>query len=69
MFFFLFGGDGVDVVLFLFFTMGLLCVALVVSLICIDQAGLTLRDPPVSFSWVLGLKVCTLGLNYTLTLC
>jgi hypothetical protein len=39
--------------------MGFLCVALVVLKLSVEQAGLILRDLPVSASQVLGLKVGT----------
>jgi hypothetical protein len=53
----------VVVVLFcfaLFFQTGFLCVALAVHprIQSVDQAGLELRDPPISALLVLGLKVC-----------
>jgi hypothetical protein len=44
---------------FLFFETGFLCVALaVLELTFVGQAGLELRNPPASASYVLGLKAC-----------
>jgi hypothetical protein len=37
---------------------GLLCVALAVLELTLDQAGFELRNPPAFASQVLGLKVC-----------
>jgi hypothetical protein len=53
----------VVLVWFCFFETGFLCVAMAIALAVlgthfVDQAALELRNPPVSASQVLGLKVC-----------
>ena len=48
----------VFVFIFLFFETVFLCVALAVLELSVDQAGLELRNSPVSASQVLGLKAC-----------
>jgi hypothetical protein len=46
--------------LFLFFETGFLYSPGCPGTHFVDQAGLELRNPPASASWVLGLKVCTI---------
>jgi hypothetical protein len=49
----------VVVVVFSFFEMGFLCIVLdCPETHSVDQAGFVVRDPPVSASQVLGLKMC-----------